>query len=114
MTEGIKTIIYPVTDLASAKALFSKVLGVEPSMDEPYYVGFRVAGQDIGLDPHGHSRGMTGPVAYWNVDDVTGSVKALLDAGAQEVEGVKDVGGGKLTAMVKDADGNVIGLIQPA
>jgi hypothetical protein len=26
---------------------------------------------------------------------------------------VKDVGGGKLTAMVKDADGNVIGLLQP-
>jgi hypothetical protein len=30
------------------------------------------------------------------------------------VEGVQDVGGGKLTAMVKDVDGNVIGLIQPA
>jgi predicted enzyme related to lactoylglutathione lyase len=114
MTEGIKTIIYPVKDLASAKALFTKVLGVEPTMDEPYYVGFRVAGQDVGLDPHGHSRGMTGPVAYWNVDDIKSSVKALLDAGADEVEGVKDVGGGKLTAMVKDADGNVIGLIQPA
>jgi predicted enzyme related to lactoylglutathione lyase len=114
MTEGIKTIIYPVKDLASAKALFTKLLGVEPSMDEPYYVGFRVAGQDVGLDPHGHSRGMTGPVAYWNVDDIKSSVKALLDAGADEVEGVKDVGGGKLTAMVKDADGNVIGLIQPA
>jgi predicted enzyme related to lactoylglutathione lyase len=114
MTEGIKTIIYPVKDLASAKALFTKVLGVEPTMDEPYYVGFRVAGQDVGLDPHGHGRGMTGPVAYWNVDDIKSSVKALLDAGADEVEGVKDVGGGKLTAMVKDADGNVIGLIQPA
>ncbi|MFI2352228.1 VOC family protein [Streptomyces sp. NPDC019443] len=114
MTEGIKTIIYPVKDLASAKALFTKLLGVEPSMDEPYYVGFRVAGQDVGLDPHGHGRGMTGPVAYWNVADIKGSVKALLDAGADEVEGIKDVGGGKLTAMVKDADGNVIGLIQPA
>lgn len=103
-----------MTDLASAKALFSKLLGVKPSMDEPYYVGFRVAGQDIGLDPHGHSRGMTGPVGYWDVDDIKGSVKALLDAGAEEVEAVKDVGGGKLTATVKDADGNVIGLIQPA
>jgi predicted enzyme related to lactoylglutathione lyase len=57
---------------------------------------------------------MTGPVAYWNVDDIKSSVKALLDAGAEEAEDVKDVGGGKLTAMVKDADGNVIGLIQPA
>jgi hypothetical protein len=61
VTEGIKTFIYPVTDLARAKALYSKLLGVEPYMDEAYYVGFSVAGQDIGLDPHGHSQGMTGP-----------------------------------------------------
>ncbi|MBT2393168.1 glyoxalase [Streptomyces sp. ISL-1] len=114
MTEGIKTIVYPVNDLASAKALFSELLGVEPSMDEPYYVGFRAAGQDVGLDPHGHSKGMTGPVVYWHVDDIKSSAKALLDAGAQELEGPKDVGGGKLTATVKDPDGNVIGLIQPA
>jgi predicted enzyme related to lactoylglutathione lyase len=33
-------------------------------------------------------------------------------AGAQAQQEVKDVGGGKLIASVKDADGNVIGLIQ--
>jgi predicted enzyme related to lactoylglutathione lyase len=27
---------------------------------------------------------------------------------------IKDVGGGKLVAVVKDAAGNVIGLLQPA
>ena len=30
----------------------------------------------------------------------------------QGISTIKDVGGGKLTASVKDADGNVIGLIQ--
>ena len=55
MTEGIKTFIYPVKDLAKAKTLYSELLGVEPYMDEPYYVGFNVEGQDVGLDPHGHS-----------------------------------------------------------
>jgi extradiol dioxygenase family protein len=30
MTEGVKTIIYPVKDLAKAKTLYSKLLGVEP------------------------------------------------------------------------------------
>jgi hypothetical protein len=37
---------------------------------------------------------------------------APLDAGAEAHQGVRDVGGGKLLASVKDADGNVIGLIQ--
>ena len=62
MTEGIKTIIYPVKDLAREKALFSRLLGGQPDMDAAYYVGFSVGGQHIGLAPQGHSQGMTGPV----------------------------------------------------
>ena len=114
MTEGIKAIIYPVRDLAKAKTLYGKLLDVEPDMDEPYYVGFNVGGQDVGLDPHGHNQGITGPVGYWHVDDIERSVKALLDASAEVHQAVKDVGGGKLIASVKDADGNVIGLLQSA
>ncbi len=83
-------------------------------MDEAYYVDFNVEGQHVGLDPHGHSQRMTGPVGYWHVDDIKSRVKALLDAGAQAQHEVRDVGGGTLIASVKDADGNVIGLIQPA
>jgi predicted enzyme related to lactoylglutathione lyase len=114
MTEGIKTFIYPVKDLAKAKTLYSELLGVEPYIDEAYYVGLNVEGQDVGLDPNGHRQGMTGPVGYWHVDDIRRSVKALLDAGAEAQQEVKDVGGGKLIISVKDADGNVIGLIQSA
>ena len=114
MTEGIKTIIYPVKDLAGAKELYGVLLGVEPYMDKPYYVGFSVEGQDIGLDLEGHKKGMTGPVAYWHVGDIEAGVRALLDAGGQALQEVKDVGGGKLVASVTDADGNVVGLIQPA
>ena len=114
MTSGIRTVIYPVKDLAQAKMLYGKLVGVEPYMDEAYYVGFNVAGQDVGLDPHGHSQGMTGPVGYWHVDDIEKSLKSLLEADAEAQKEVKDVGGGKLIASVKDADGNVIGLIQSA
>ena len=114
MTSGLQTVIYPVRDLAQAKVSYGKLLGVEPIMDEPYYVGYRVAGQDVGLDPHGHSKGMTGPLGYWNVQDLKESVSLLVEAGAQEQQAVTDVGGGKLIATVHDADGNVIGLIQPA
>lgn len=111
MTSGVTTVIYPVTNLAKAKALYRELLGVEPSMDEVYYVGFSVAGQDIGLDPHGHR---SGPVSYWNVEDIRASVAALVEAGAETHQDVKDVGGGKLTAAVKDPDSNIIGLIQSA
>jgi predicted enzyme related to lactoylglutathione lyase len=114
MTETLKTIIYPVKDLAKATTLYTALLGVKPIMDEPYYVGFNVEGQDIGLDPNGHSQGMTGPIGYWNVGDIEKTLKALLDAGAEPLQEVKDVGGGKLIASVKDADGNGIGLIQSA
>src|SRR3989449_11078489 len=110
MNQGIRTVIYPVTDIAQAKTLFSKLLGVEPYADEPYYVGFRVGDQEIGLDPNGHNQGMT---AYYHVNDIKKSLQLLLDAGAQAQQEVKDVGEGKLIASVKDADSNIIGLIQP-
>jgi predicted enzyme related to lactoylglutathione lyase len=112
MDQRIEVVIYPVSDLAQAKTLFRTLLGVEPYMDEAYYVGFRVGDQQIGLDPHGHSKGMTGPVVYVEVADIQSSLKQLLEAGAQPLQKVQDVGGGKLIASVKDVDGNNLGLVQ--
>ena len=112
MSEGIQQIVYPVTDLAKAKTLYSELLGVEPYADAPFYVGFRVGDQELGLDPRGHGKGMTGPVGYWNVHDIRSALKALLGAGAEVQQEVTDVGRGLLIASVKDADGNVSGLIQ--
>lgn len=59
MNKGIRTVVYPVKDLAKAKVLFRELLGVEPYADAPYYVGFKVGNQDIGPDPNGHKEGMT-------------------------------------------------------
>lgn len=39
---------------------------------------------------------------------------ALSKIGATIAQEVRDVGGGKLVAPREDADGNVIGLVQPA
>jgi predicted enzyme related to lactoylglutathione lyase len=114
MTSGMRTIIFPVKDLDRAKALYGQLLSVAPTVDEAYYVGYDVGDQHVGLDPNGHSQGMTGPIGYWHVDDLKATLDALLAAGAEEVQAMRDVGGGKLTASVKDADGNVIGLIQPS
>ena len=111
MNEGIKTVLYPVKDVARAKARFTQLLGTEPYADQPYYVGFKVAGQDIGLVPEG-SNGMTGAIAYYHVGDIQASLQGLLDTGGETQQQVRNVGGGRLVASVQDADGNVIGLIQ--
>jgi predicted enzyme related to lactoylglutathione lyase len=114
MTSGMPTTIYPVRDLSAAKALFGALLAAEPYVDQPYYVGYRVEGQEIGLDPNGHGKGMTGPIGYWPVADISERLERLVAAGAQLHEPAHDVGGGTLIATVIDADGNVVGLVQPA
>ncbi len=112
MNQGLSLIVYPVKDLDRAKKLYATLLGTEPYADTPYYVGFRVGEQEIGLNPHGHIDDLTGPVAFRTVEDIQASLQALLDAGAQTQQDVKNVGAGKLTATVRDADGNILGLIQ--
>ncbi|MFI9738060.1 VOC family protein [Nocardia sp. NPDC052278] len=113
MTTGLQTIVYPVTDLVKAKSVYGALFGSEPTADTPYYVGYRVAGQDIGLDPNGHKKGMTGPIGYWTVDDIDKQLATLVEAGAEVTQQPTNVGGGKLIATVEDADGNVFGLMQP-
>ena len=117
MSQGVPLIVFPVNDIARAKTLYKALLGAEPYADAPYsdapyYVGFKVGDQEIGLDPNGHRQGLTGPIPYWEVKDVKTSLQSLLDAGAEVQQDVKDVGGGKLVAIAKDTDGNLIGLMQ--
>jgi predicted enzyme related to lactoylglutathione lyase len=108
----MRTIIFPVRDLGQAKQTFGQWLGAEPYVDQPYYVGFRVGDQEVGLDPNGHRQGLTGPVPYVLVDDIRGRLQSLVAAGAQVVQDVRDVGNGRLVASLKDADGNMLGLMQ--
>ncbi len=111
-TQGIKTVLHPVSDLASAKAVYAALLGVQPQADEPYYVGFEAAGQHIGLVPSGGPQAMTSPVAYWQVSDIEAKLAEVTGAGATVKEPARDVGGGRLVATVTDPDGNVLGLLQ--
>lgn len=112
MSSGINTVIYHVTDLGRAKALFGTFLGVEPTTDSPYYVGFELGGQQVGLVPDAQERGPVGPVCFRDVPDIAAAHQALLAAGAESDEEPHDVGGGLKVSSVKDADGNVIGLRQ--
>jgi predicted enzyme related to lactoylglutathione lyase len=108
MAQNIKLIVYPARDLEKAKALYGKYLGVEPYVDGPYYVGYKVNDLEVGLDPNGQA-----VVAYIDVADIESYLQALVDAGATTHQDIKDVGGGLLIAQVKDANGNVLGLRQP-
>jgi predicted enzyme related to lactoylglutathione lyase len=51
-------------------------------------------------------------VAFWHVSDIENSLQLVLNAGGQMQQAVRDVGGGKLVATAKDAEGNLIGFIQ--
>jgi predicted enzyme related to lactoylglutathione lyase len=111
-TQGAKTLLHPVTDLAKSKAVYAALLGVEPSADSSYYVGFEAEGQHIGLVPGGGPQGMTSPVAYWHVADIEAKLAEVTAAGASVKEPAHDVGGGRLVASFADPDGNILGLIQ--
>jgi predicted enzyme related to lactoylglutathione lyase len=111
-TEGIKTVLHPVSDLARAKAVYTALVGAPPQADGPYYVGFDVGGQHIGLVPGGAGQGMTSPVAYWHVPDIEAKLAEVTAAGATVKEPPRDVGRGRLVATVLDPDGNVLGLLQ--
>jgi predicted enzyme related to lactoylglutathione lyase len=111
-TEGIKTVLHPVSDLDAAKAVYTALLGAPPTADAPYYVGYEAAGQHIGLVPGGGPQGLTSPVAYWHVADIESKLAEVTAAGAAVKEPAHDVGGGRLVASFTDPDGNVLGLVQ--
>ena len=111
-TEGIKTVLHPVSDLTKAKAVYTALLGMEPTADSSYYVGYDAAGQHIGLVPSGGPQSMTSPVAYWHVPDIEAKLAEVTAAGATIKDPVRDVGNGRLVAAVTDPDGNVLGLLQ--
>jgi predicted enzyme related to lactoylglutathione lyase len=108
MAQNIKLIVYPVKDVEKAKAFFSTFLDVEPYVESPYYIGYRIGDQEVGLDPNSK----IGPIAYTDVKDIKSSLQAMVKVGAEVVQDVKEAGGGLLVAQVKDIGGNVVGLRQ--
>ena len=111
MIQGLRTVIYHVTDLAKAKAWYSDVLEKQPYFDQPFYVGYEVGGFELGLVPNGKS-GSGGTVAYWGVADAAAAVARLQELGAVIIEPLTDVGEGIRVATVADPFGNLFGVIE--
>ena len=111
MILGLRTAIYPVTDLAKGKAFYAAVAGAAPYFDEPFYVGFNVAGYELGLLPDGDG-GAGGTTFFWGVDEIETAVERLTNLGATPTQAPTDVGGGIRVATVTDPFGNVLGVIE--
>jgi predicted enzyme related to lactoylglutathione lyase len=109
---GLATVIYPVPDLDRAKAWYASAFGQQPYFDQPFYVGFNIAGYELGLLPDEGRPSADGGVAYWRVDAIDAAVKRFTNAGATIVSEAKDVGEGIKVATVADPFGNSIGLIE--
>lgn len=114
MLNGLRTATYDVKDVTAAKAWYSKVLGIEPYFDQPYYVGFNVGGYELGIVPETNAQPKRTPagIAYWAVDDARAAHARLLDLGATPHVPIQDVGEGILIGSVHDPFGNVLGVIQ--
>jgi len=61
--EGLRTVIYPASDLDAAKEWWTTTLGIEPYFDQPFYVGFNVAGYELALLPDANRA--DGALVYW-------------------------------------------------
>lgn len=111
---GLRTTIYKVPDLAKAKEWYSKIFGISPYFDEPYYVGFNVGGFELGLDPDVSTTkpGPGGALTYWGVADMTAAMKALEELKVTVVTPPQEVGEGIKVGSVADPFGNVVGLIE--
>jgi predicted enzyme related to lactoylglutathione lyase len=113
MFQGLYNVIYNPGDLDKGKAWYSKILGMQPDFDQPYYVGYFVGGYDLGL-----STGITktssdsGAMVYWGVTEIVSAYARLLELGATKHSPIEDVGEGILVASVLDPFGNILGLIE--
>lgn len=105
----VSLIVYPAKELASTKQIFSKFLGVEPYVDSPYYVGYKVGDIEIGLDPNAQN---AEHITYIDVEDIKSSLQETIALGATLLQDVKNVGSGLVVASVKDKDGNILGFRQ--
>jgi predicted enzyme related to lactoylglutathione lyase len=111
---SLRSYILQVDDLARAKAFYAAAFGKTPYFDQPFYVGFDLDGQELGLDPDLSKRGPGpgGAVGYWRVDDLAASWELVLSLGGRAITAPHEVGGGIALAVVADPCGNLLGLIQ--
>lgn len=110
---GLRTTIYKVGDIEAAKRWYTEAFQSKPYFDEPFYVGFNIAGYELGLQPEAEptTDKAESVINYWGVEDIEGEYNRFLGLEATPHEKPTNVGGALVVASVKDPWGNIIGLI---
>jgi len=110
---GLRTTIYKVADIQAATKWYSEAFNSEAYFDEPFYVGFNIAGYELGLQPEEEVADSKAEsvLTYWGVEDIQAEYQRFLSLGAVAHNEPENVGGEIMVASVKDPWGNIIGLI---
>jgi predicted enzyme related to lactoylglutathione lyase len=84
-----------------------------PNFDKPFYVGFNVAGYELGLMPDDMPAAdkTDNVLSYWGVNDITAEFARLKSLGAMAESDPVNVHGEIMVAELKDPWGNTTGLI---
>lgn len=106
---GLRTLIYPTSDLTASKNWWHDFLGVAPYFDQPFYVGFLVGGYEIGINPGADVS--LGPVTYIGVDSIEEGLARAEEHGCTVVSGIEDVGEGIMITHLLSPTGDRFGLI---
>lgn len=116
----------PVTDLPRATVFYATVLGLDAtgafrseragSTQMALFPCDRAAGGVGGALVAGGPRrpAAAGVVVYLNAgQDIRGAVERAVAAGGQVAQPVTDIGDPGLVALIRDTEGNLVGLHQP-
>jgi uncharacterized protein len=115
MSAVVGTVVLGVTDMQAARRLYLALTGAAaPDVSRGDWLAFSAGGLEIGLVPAGDPAGLAGPAVYWHTPDVLGRLAALLDRGWTLDTPVRKLPDGRMVCTLKDASGNVVGLLQPA
>ncbi|WP_298224407.1 VOC family protein [Flavobacterium sp.] len=110
---GLRTTIYKVSDLEKAKLWYNALFETAPYFDEPFYVGYNIAGYELGLQPEENpiTTKEETVLTFWGVEDVNAEFERMVSLGATVHENPMNVGGEIMVATVKDPWENIIGII---
>jgi predicted enzyme related to lactoylglutathione lyase len=106
---GLRTLIYPTADIDASKKWWTDFLGFPPYFDAPFYAGFHVGDDEIGLNPGADMS--FGPVTYFGIDSITEGLARAEANGCTVVSGIEDVGEGIMITHLLSPTGDRFGLI---
>lgn len=112
------------SDVERAKAWYADKLGWKPTLELPGYARYEVGASQFGVYVSPFAGTARNTVMYWLLQDVKADVARLRQRGVEfedydfgdfrTVDGVMTDPDGNRTAWFKDADGNIISLVQAA